>query len=117
MTIYDRVGGFATIASVVSLFYELVMADASLAPYFGGANMERLIDHQTRLLCGVTGGPASYSDADLQQAHARLRITAQAFEKVSEHLVAAFVEHQFTRDDIDAVVAVVQHWRPLIVTA
>jgi hemoglobin len=111
------VGGFATIASVVSRFYELVLADCSLAHYFGGVNMERLIDHQTRLLCGVTGGPATFSDASLLQAHARLRVTTQAFDNVIEHLVEALAEHSFGVEDVDAIVVVLQRLRPVIVTA
>ena len=106
-SIYDRLGGFAAISSVVHRFYELILADDSLARYFANTDMERLIDHQTKFLCGVTGGPKTYEGQDLKKAHQHMRVTEGAFASVGGHLVAALQEHDVDEADIQAIVGVV----------
>jgi hemoglobin len=40
-------GGFAKVRLLVSEFYDRVLDSDTLAPYFDGIDMRRLIDHQT----------------------------------------------------------------------
>ncbi len=116
-TLYDRLGGFPAISSVVTRFYELILADDSLAPYFAGVDMGRLMDHQTKFLCGVTGGPQTYDGRDLKKAHAHMKITEKAFNSVAGHLVQALTEHDIPEADINIIVGVVGGAKGDVVTA
>lgn len=115
-SLYDRLGGFGAISSVVIRFYELILADESLEKYFYGVNMERLMDHQTRFLCGVMGGPHSYNGQDIKKAHAHLKISNEAFESVASHLVKALKDHDIGESDIQVIGDIVSSIKVNIVT-
>jgi hemoglobin len=106
-TIYDKYGGFPTIAVVVQKFYRRVLASPNLAPYFANVNLERLMDHQTKFLCKVLGGPDNFDGRSLKAAHAHLNVTTAAFNEVAGHLVDTLREVGMAEDDITKVVAVV----------
>lgn len=46
LSIYDRIGGYQAIETVVDDFYDRVLADAQLAGFFSGTNMSRLKGRQ-----------------------------------------------------------------------
>ncbi|SDQ05567.1 group 1 truncated hemoglobin [Quadrisphaera sp. DSM 44207] len=84
---YERVGGGPAVAEVVDAFYQRVLADDALAPYFAGVDLARLERHQALLVSQVMGGPVEYDGRDLRTAHAGLRVTDGDFDRVVEHLV------------------------------
>lgn len=114
-TIYDRCGGFSTVRKVVSSFYDKVLDSPELQGYFAGVEMSRLIDHQTKFIASVMGGPASFSDEQLQRAHSRLGISGGDFEEVAELLEEAMEDHGLAPDDIAAVMAEVSSRQAFIV--
>ena len=69
-TIFERYGGFATVRKVVSTFYDYVLEDEVTAPYFAGVDMRSQIDHQSKFVSAVMGGPGSYTDEHLQRVDA-----------------------------------------------
>jgi hemoglobin len=89
---YDRIGGGPAVRAVVDRFYELVLADADLAPFFVGVDLSGLRRHQALLISQVLGGPAEYSGRELHAAHADLPITAEHFGAVVAHLMTALTE-------------------------
>lgn len=122
-TPYARLG-VAAIRAVVDTFYDAVLADEELAPWFTHLDDERrgrLRRHQTALLTQVLGGPSSYPDvaASLRDAHAALDppVTDEAYDRVCLHLVAALREHAVPDDIVTQVVATADAVRPLIVAA
>jgi hemoglobin len=60
-TIYQWAGGRAGFARWLSAFYDLVEADALLAPLFGGRVSEEHRDHVTTWWSEVMGGPDAYT--------------------------------------------------------
>lgn len=100
---YERIGGAPAVRQVVQRFYELVLADPQLAPFFEGVDMPRLKRHQVLLISQVLGGPAEYAGRDLREAHARLRIGSDDFGRVVTHLVAALREANVDPDIIGRV--------------
>ncbi|MGY1618768.1 group 1 truncated hemoglobin [Geodermatophilus sp. SYSU D00691] len=117
MSIYERLGEEQGIRAAVDDFYERVVGDPQLAPYFDGVDLRKLRGHQTALLVQVTGGPAAYSGRDLASAHARLGITPEDFDKVVEHLVATLTSFGVSAEDIGTVGEVLGAHRDEIVTA
>ena len=73
MTLYEQIGGSAALDAAVDRFYEKVLADSELAPFFQGTNMRRMRAMQKGFLSMALGGPVLYSGRDLAEAHAQLR--------------------------------------------
>ncbi len=88
-TLYERLGGEAAVEAAVVRFYEKVMADSSLAPFFDGLDIDKQIQKQIAFMTMAFGGPNGYSGRDLRTAHAGLvkRGLADAhFDAVAAHL-------------------------------
>ena len=66
---YDVVGGGPAVSAVVNDFYERVLGDPQLAPYFEGVDLARLKRHQVLLISQVLGGPANYDGRDWLTDH------------------------------------------------
>lgn len=115
-TIFERNGGFATVRKVVSTFYDYVLEDEIMAPYFEGVDMRRQVDHQSKFISAVMGGPASYTDEHLQRVHARLGIDREAFVVMAGLLKEAMEDHDMARADVDAVMQEIAVREHLVVT-
>lgn len=87
-TICERLGAEGGIRQAVDDFYDRVVGDADLAPYFEGIDMKTLRRHQVEMLSAATGGPNQYTGRDMATAHAGLGITDEHFDRVVGHLVA-----------------------------
>jgi hemoglobin len=83
-SIFERLGGFARVRLLVSDFYEKILESERLHGYFANVDMRRLIDHQTKFISAIMGGPASYTDEQIARAHARLNITADDYEEMAQ---------------------------------
>jgi hemoglobin len=122
-TIYDRIGGRAAIEAAVEEFYRRVLADASLAPYFKGVDMDTLRKHQIATLSMLTGGPNEIATdvpgvhTLLARAHAPLGITDAAFDATAGHLVGALDALSVGPDDVAVLAGVFDSFRPDVVTA
>jgi len=85
-TIYERIGGAPSVEAAVDLFYQRVLVDPELAPFFTRVNMEKLKRHQFAFLSQALGGPTQYSGAQMAKAHAHLAIEQRHFDAVASHL-------------------------------
>src|SRR5690606_6984038 len=99
-TMFERVGGFATVRLVVSEFYGRVLESELLRGHFDGVDMRRLIDHQTRLIAALMGGPASFTEEQLARAHQRLGITSEEFDEMTDLLRETLDDAGFVDDDV-----------------
>lgn len=102
-TIFDRYGGFKNISKIVISFYEKITSSPITQRYFENINMKRLIDHQTKFVASMMGGPASYTNEHLERVHANLGITEEAFYEAVDLLNDTLEDHDFDDPDIDAV--------------
>lgn len=115
-SIFERYGGFAKIRRVVSDFYDLVLDSDLIAHHFESIDMAPLIDHQTRFIASVTGGPASYSDEHLKRVHERFAITRAEFLEMAALLGEALEDNGFAEADVATVINEVRRREPAIVT-
>jgi hemoglobin len=115
-TIFERNGGFASVRKIVSTFYDYMLDDETMAPYFAGVDMRRQIDHQSKFISAVMGGPGSYSDDHLQRVHARLGIDHKAFAIMGSLLKEAMEDHDMAPADVDAVMHEIHIREHLVVT-
>lgn len=115
-SIFDRYGGFAKISRVVMAFYDKILDSPVTSPYFDHTDMRRLIDHQTRFVSSVMGGPASYTNDHLERVHARLGVTEDAFMEMTLLLRETLEDFDFADEDIQTVIDDIMSRKNYIVT-
>ncbi|GCF13692.1 hypothetical protein Harman_16270 [Haloarcula mannanilytica] len=102
-SIFERIGGRDAVEAVVSDFYDRVLDDPVLEPYFEDTDMQDLYSHQVQFISAVAGGPVNYDGDDMATAHDGMGITEEAFGHVADHLEAALRENDVPDDDIAAI--------------
>lgn len=109
-SLYDRLGGEAAVLAAVDRFYEKVMADDLLRPFFAGLEMPAQVKKQVAFMSRAFGGPAEYQGRDLRQAHAPLlkRGLGDAhFDAVARHLSDTLREMGVAQSLIEEALAIV----------
>ena len=115
MTPFEKYGGFKTVSRIVMTFYEKVLDSDEIGDYFDGVEMARLIDHQTKFIASLMGGPASFTDAQLERLHAHLGLTHADFDAAADLLREALEEHDVAAEDVDVIIGSIEARRPVIV--
>lgn len=115
-SIFERYGGFASVSRIVSEFYRKVVDSDVLADYFDGIDMRTLIDHQTKFIAQLMGGPASFTDEHIARVHSHLGITDLAFAEMTSLLRETLEDFDFDETDISVVHGEVLARKPYVVT-
>ena len=116
MNLFEKYGGFSTISKIVRQFYQDVQESPQLKHYFEEIEMERLIDHQTKFISHVLGGPAEYTGRTLEVGHRGLSINDADFDEVAEILQENLEDAGMEAEDVSAVMTLVAGTRDQIVT-
>ena len=106
-TLYQRIGGEATINAATDRFFERVLADSKLNHFFVAIPMPRLKTYQAAFLSQTLGGPKQYSGASMQMVHSRLAIEQHHFDRVATHLVETLHELGIAEETIGEVASAV----------
>ena len=114
-TVYEQLGGFATVRKVVMEFYNRVLDDENVAFYFQNTDMERQIDHQTQFISMLLGGPASFTDKHLEAVHARLNIKDGHFDTIKEILGETLEDFDMSDEHVAYVAGEFEKRRSIIV--
>lgn len=115
-SLFEHYGGFAKISRVVSEFYDRMLESPNLAGYFKNTDMRRLVDHQTKFIASLMGGPAEYSNESLERSHARLNIDQASFDEMVNLLAETLEDFDFDDTDIKTLVAEMKSRTKFIVT-
>lgn len=116
-SLFEKYGGFAAVSKIVMAFYYKVLESDRLAPYFDDIEMGKQIDHQTKFIASVMGGPASYTNEALRQIHAHLNIDQPAYDEIVDLLEEAFEDFDMDPDDIALIITDIKGRASVIVTA
>ncbi|EMA68049.1 truncated hemoglobin [Halorubrum kocurii] len=106
-TLYDRLGGHDGIRAVVDEFYDRLVDDDELGPFFADADMETLRRTQTDFLCEAAGGPETYDAAPVRDAHLHVPFTPAHIQRALELLDESLESFDVPSDDAEAVVQAV----------
>ncbi|WP_348690261.1 group I truncated hemoglobin [Acidovorax soli] len=87
--LYQALGGRDAIQAFTDDFYDSMLADPRLAPFFDGINMKHLKRVLADYFCVVAGGPCVYDGVDMKNAHAHLGLSKGDFNALVEHLQRA----------------------------
>jgi hemoglobin len=120
-SLYERLGGVYSIASVVDDFIDRIMVDPRL-------NSNPLVDEAhhrvspagfkylvTEMSCWATGGPQQYSGRSMHESHAHLKITGEEWVAFMEDLDLTFEKFQVPKPERDEFTAIIASTKPDIV--
>lgn len=120
-SLYDRLGGTTSIASVVDGFVANVAADTRINKFFTHvakdtsamkAFKQKLVDQ----ICQGTGGPCAYTGKDMKTAHQGMGLTNADFDALVEDLVKALDSAGVQQKEKDELLAILGPMRTDIVT-
>lgn len=112
--LYELLGGEAAIQAATVRFYDKVMADPTLVPYFKGLSMAAQTKKFVAFMTMAMGGPHDYKGADLRTAHERLvrdGLGDPHFEAVLVHLENTLLELSVDPDLIEQILELVASTR------
>ena len=104
--LYKQVGGTKTIHELVRIFYDRVLADPRLAPFFPNTDMEALRAKQVMFLTLLLGRTRTFGGRDLASAHAGARaqgLTDEHFDALLGHFGAAMRQLKVAEEYIQDV--------------
>jgi hemoglobin len=117
VSIYESIGGHASVTAAVDLFYSKMLADPVVSGFFPGGVGAIHRKHLATLLCQALGGPEQYHGPDLAEAHREHAISDTHFDVTAGHLVATLKELGVPDDLVDQIIGIVAGLRPVIVSA
>ena len=116
-SLFDKYGGFSAISKIVMDLYDRILEDEDVGPFFDDVDMAKIVDHQTKFVSSLMGGPASYTDNQIEKLHAHLVIAAHHFEQLATILRATLLDHGVSEEDSDAIVEAFTGRRGLVVNS
>lgn len=114
-TLFEKYGGFSQVSKIVLNFYDTLLDSDNIGPFFDDIDMSKMVDHQTKFIASLLGGPASYTDNQLKQLHSHLSIEDAHFDELKIVLKDTLADHNVEPDDVEAVLAEFETRRKLIV--
>ncbi len=114
-TLFDKYGGFSTISKIVLTFYDRMIEDEDVGPFFDDIDLPKLIDHQTKFISSLMGGPASFSDDHIERAHRNMAIENLHFDRLKEIVSETLVEFDVATEDVDVILEGFEKRRVLLV--
>jgi hemoglobin len=109
-SLYERLGGEGAITAAVGMFYDRIMADETLAPFFADLDMDKQINKQIAFMTMAFGGPHDYDGRALREAHSRLvakGLGHDQFVRVAGHLQSTLETLEVPADLIGRVMTIV----------
>lgn len=100
---YDRLGGAEGVDRLIAGFYDRVLDDADLAPFFQHADMSRLLTMQHEFIATALGGPAEFASSTLHHAHAGRGIRGSHYVRFLDLFMKSLEGAGLEQVDIDRV--------------
>jgi hemoglobin len=114
MSLYDEIGGEASIDAALDKFYPKILEDPRVSFLFAGIEMTRLRKHARAFLTMAFGGPNQYEGRDLRTAHARARgqgLNEPLFEVFMGHFRSTLQELGVPQPKIAEIVSIAEGGR------
>jgi len=116
-TLFEKYGGFAVISRIVHSYYNKVLDSDQIGDYFENLDMKPLIEHQTKFVASLMGGPASFTNETLKRVHAGLSISREDFDEVANLLRETLFEHNVEQEDINDILGEIESRSPVIISS
>ncbi|WP_308342398.1 group I truncated hemoglobin [Roseobacter insulae] len=116
-SLFDKYGGFSTISRIVMSLYDRLLDDDTVGPFFDDVDMPKLVDHQTKFISALLGGPASFSDDHIERAHRHLTVNDAQFDQLKVLVNETLSDFNIEKQDIETVLDAFEQRRGLLVRA
>lgn len=113
-TLFEKYGGFSTISRIVLTLYERLLDDDDVGPFFEDVDLPKLVDHQTKFVSSLMGGPASFTDDHIARVHQHLDVTDKEFDRLKEIVNDTLDEFDVDPADIETVLGAFEARRALL---
>jgi hemoglobin len=104
VTLFDRIGGQDGIRNLVDDFYERVLADPKLGPFFENTPMERLRNMQYEFFAAALDGPSNYKGKQLSYVHFGRGIGREHFGRFIDRLFDTLKSYELDDDTLHAII-------------
>lgn len=98
-TLFDRIGGDEAVAELLFSFYQRVLADPELGPFFADTPIDTLQRMQREFFAAALDGPIHYSGRSLSDVHAGRGIRSRHLARFLDHLMSTLQDREI--DDTD----------------
>lgn len=104
-TLYERVGGEKVIQGMIHEFYDRVLGDPELKPFFKNTSMDNLRKMQREFFSAALDGPISYTGKPLSYAHHGRGITKHHLALYVGHLLDTLKDQEIAEQDVQEIIA------------
>jgi hemoglobin len=108
-SLYERIGGEQAVENLVEDFYERVLADEELRPFFESVSMGSLRAMQREFFCAALDGPGHFTGRPLSEAHHGRGIESRHVRRFLDHLLD-ILEEQLDDDEVLEVISRVNRY-------
>ena len=98
-TLYDKIGGRETIEQLITAFYQRVLSDPLLSPFFEQTSIEKLKKMQTAFFTIALGGPEPEMEISIYEAHRGRGIQRKHLTQFTQHLMETLHEIGVAEED------------------
>ncbi|MEL7498641.1 MAG: group 1 truncated hemoglobin [Planctomycetota bacterium] len=103
MTLYEMIGGRENVELMVTAFYQRVLADPLLAPFFEYTEIEKLKKMQVAFFSIALGGGEPAEMSSLRKVHAGRGIESKHLTRFTELLMETLMEVGITEENAKKV--------------
>lgn len=103
-TLFERVGGEQAIGELINEFYDRVIADPELKPFFKKASMDKLLRMQRQFFSAALDGPITYTGKPLSHVHHGRGITKHHFALYVAHLLDTLRDLKISDQDVQKII-------------
>ena len=103
-TLFERLGGEASIAELIHDFYDRVLADPELKPFFKHTSIDKLRRMQREFFSAALDGPITYTGRPLSHVHHGRGISKHHFALYVNHLLDTLQDCGINDQDINEII-------------
>ena len=104
-TLFERVGGEQAVAELIDQFYDRVVADPELKPFFRNVSMVKLRRMQRDFFSAALDGPINYTGRPLGYVHHGRGITKHHFSLYVSHLINTLQNFALKEQDVQDIIS------------
>jgi hemoglobin len=104
-TLFDKLGGQATIEKLVDDFHKRILADNAIKPFFASTDMAKQRNHQVAFFSQILEGPNQYKGRPMEKTHAGMSLQPQHFDAILNHLNASMAACGVSSEDTKTALA------------
>jgi hemoglobin len=104
-TLFERVGGEQAIAELINEFYDRVLTDPELMPFFKDTAVDKLRRMQREFFSAALDGPITYTGRPLSHVHHGRGITKHHLARYVDHLIDTLRSRDITDQDVNDIIS------------